>query len=184
MNPLLILLGIGTALQVVGTVSSVRSQNRAYKAQVEAQEAEQQQQEVTNLYQRRQAIRQAQIARADALSGAYGSGAGGSSGSMGGIGSLGSQLGSILGTGSQLTSLSRDIFSANQRAGMFENRARFAGQVAQFGSQLSSYAVGQGATYGQLFNSTILRPSYPTGNYNFNPGYNLYGSSAYPQNIG
>ena len=151
MGLMLGLLGVGTLLQLAGTVSSVSAQNKAADAQLAAQEDQQKQQELTNSFQRRQAIRESQILRADAQSAAAGSGAGGGSGAIGGIGSLGSQLGSVLGTGSQLSALSQQIFENNQLATRYGGRAQLGGAVAGFGSQLSGFAMSRGATYGGLY---------------------------------
>lgn len=104
------------ALAVVGAVSSVVGTVKSAKAQKKSLALQKQQQAVQTRRSRRQAIREFQVRRAAAVSGAVGSGAFGGSGSSGGIGSLGSQLGESLGFSSQLSGLSAGINRAEGQA--------------------------------------------------------------------
>lgn len=111
---------ISAVATVGGTVMSHTSQRKAEKAQ-------QQQQAAAARKERMQAIRQAQIQRAQAVMSSVGQGSSESSGAAGGIGSISSQLGTEQGFGSQMTSLSSDISRHSSRAGMW-------GAVANIGA--------------------------------------------------
>lgn len=127
-----ILMAIGAAASVAGTVASVQQQNRA--ADLTAK-----QEALQNRYNRRRAIREMQIARASSLASAAGGGAGFGSGVAGGIGGLSSQLGADLGFSSQMSGLSSGINRANRNANMF-------GGLAQLGGAAYGYGRDRGAT--------------------------------------
>lgn len=97
---------------VVGAVGAIQSA----RAQRESVQLQQRQQEVATRRSRLQAIRQAQISRARAVSAGAAYGGLFGSGVAGGVSSLGSQLGSELGFSSQMSGLSRDIAAAQARA--------------------------------------------------------------------
>jgi hypothetical protein len=127
------------ALLVIGAVSQVAGvvqQQRAAKAQ-------QRQQEVATRESRRQSIRQAQLARASAISAGANLGAMQSSSLAGGLGSLGSQFGSQLGFSTEMSGLSRKISSLQQSAGMLNS---FGDLAMGFGRSMSG---GQTGTTGQ-----------------------------------
>jgi len=138
------------AALIIGAISSVAGTVMSVKAGRKAARASAQQQEVVTRQSRRQAIRQAQLARASALTGAQGAGAGGGSGALGGIGALSSQLGGQLGVASQLSGLSGQI-----------NKANLQGQLGQglssIGGSLFNYGQGQGASIGNTF-SNLFQP--------------------------
>ncbi len=128
---------VGAVASVVGTVASVRNSRKAAKKQ-------EQQQQVATRRSRRQAIREAIIARSRAQATSEGAGTTGSSGAAGGIGSIGSRLGSDLGYSTQMSNLSADISAANQRASSFSALAQIGGTAFQFGRS-------RGATFGGFF---------------------------------
>lgn len=103
---------VGAVSGVVGAVGAVRSA----KAQRQVQAAQQRQQTLSTQRSRRQAIRQAQIARAGAVS--AGANLGGLFGSslQGGLTSASSQLGGGLGFSSQMSGLSANINTAQRSA--------------------------------------------------------------------
>lgn len=101
---------VGSA--AVGAYGSIRSAS----AQRRASRLQELQQQVATRRSRRQAIRQAQLARSQAIAGAAALGALSSSGIQGGTASLGSQLGSELGFSSQMSGISAGINSANRQA--------------------------------------------------------------------
>ena len=115
---------IGAIATVVGTVSSINAQNRASAAQ-------QEQQTLTTRRSRRQAIREAQIRRAQATASAQGAGTMYGSGAAGGIGSLSSQLGETLGYQSQYGALSNVITSQSQKAAFWGDVAGIGGNLLQ-----------------------------------------------------
>jgi hypothetical protein len=103
---------IGAVSGVVGAVGAIQSA----AAQRRAVDLQERQQELATRRSRRQAIRQAQIARSNAIS--AGANLGGLQGSslQGGLSSLGSQVGAELGFSSQMSGLSKDISSAQRSA--------------------------------------------------------------------
>lgn len=119
---------IGIGLSAVGTFASISAQNKAAEA-ARKQEAN------TRRRSARQAIRQAQIMRAQQAASAGASGAGGSSGQFGGAGAIGSQVGGALGFSSTQSALSGIITTQNQRANI-------AGAISSFGSTLFSMGGG------------------------------------------
>lgn len=111
-----------TALSIASAAVGAYGTIRQAKASKRAAALQQQQQQVATRRSRRQAIREAQVRRAQAIAGAASLGALQSSGIQGGISSLGSQLGSELGFSTQMSGLSRGISSAQasaQQSGMF-----------------------------------------------------------------
>jgi len=130
---------IGAVAGVVGAVGAVQSA----AAQRRAVRLQEQQQELSTRRSRRQAIRQAQIARSNAIS--AGANLGGLQGSslQGGLSSLGSQVGAELGFSSQTSGLSKDISAAQRSAarwgaisqlgfGLFNAMGGFQGIAAGF----------------------------------------------------
>lgn len=107
----LVIAGAGLALSAGGTYMSYRGQKKAAEAQA-------QQQALSVRRSRRQAIREAQIRRAQttAVTGAAGGLTG--SGYAGGIGSLGSQLATNFGFGTQMSGLSSLVNQGMQQAGL------------------------------------------------------------------
>ena len=124
---------IGAVSGVVGAIGAVQSA----AAQRRAVDLQERQQQVATRRSRRQAIRQAQIARANAIS--AGANLGGLFGSslQGGVSSLSSQLGSEMGFSTQMSGLSRDISSAQRSA------ARW-GAISQLGFGLFNALGGFG----------------------------------------
>ncbi len=130
-----IALAAGAAASAVGTLASISGQRKAAKAQ-------QQQQALATQRSRRQAIRQAQLQRAQSIATAQGQGSLGSSGAIGGIGALGSQLGEQFGFSTQMSGLSADIASG-------QKQASFGQGLSQLGAYGVNYGLSQGATLRQ-----------------------------------
>lgn len=137
----------GAAASVVGTIKSTKASKKAAAAQA-------QQNRLQERRSRRQAIRESQITRAQALASAQGAGALQSSGVSGGVGSISSQLGETLGFQSQFGGLSDIITSQQQKAADGQ-------QLAGFGSQLFNFGLNQGAFQQQQPNS----PAASQGNF-------------------
>ena len=148
----------GLALAAAGTYMS-------YRGQKKAADAAQKQQQITSRRSKRQAIREAQIRRAQTLAAA--GGAGGLTGSAvaGGIGSLGSQLASNFGYSSQMSGLSSLINMGQQQAG-FGKGLQALGQQVQ---SLAKFAAGGG--FGGGTEPTPTKPpAQGVGSfYNFRP---------------
>lgn len=122
---------IGAVATVGGTIASVNAQKRASRLQ-------QEQQTLATRRSQRQAVREAQIRRAQTMSAGQALGASGGSGVAGGISSLGSQLGSSLGFASQMSGLSNQI-------SMAQSRVATAGAIAGLGSSVFQATGGFGA---------------------------------------
>jgi hypothetical protein len=118
---------IGAVASVGGTVASLNAQKRASRLQ-------QQQQTLATRQSQRQAIREAQIRRAQTMSSAQALGAVGGSAVAGGTASLGSQLGGALGFSSQMSGLSKQI-------GIAQSRAATAGAIANLGGDVFQTAM-------------------------------------------
>lgn len=110
---------ISAVATTVGTISSIRQQKKAAAAQ-------RRQQQLQTQRSQRQAIREAQIRRAQAQSQALALGATGGSALGGGLSSLSSQLGGSIGFAGQMSGLSDRISIASQKA-------QTAGAVAELG---------------------------------------------------
>lgn len=123
------------ALAVIGAVASVGGTLAAVNQQKKAARLQQRQMDLQAARERRQAIREAQIRRAQGQATAQGLGVGSSSVAAGGAASLSSQLGGTLGFSSQMSGLSSGIAMANQKASFF-------GGVAQIGAGLFTKAGG------------------------------------------
>jgi type II secretory pathway pseudopilin PulG len=155
---------IGAVATVAGTVMSYRGQKKAARAQ-------QLQQAVATRRSRRQAVREMQIRRAQAVASAQASGTLGSSGAAGGIGSLTSQLGSEMGFSTQMSGLSADISSGMAQA----NRG---GAIAGLGGAAMQFGLDRGASFSGLFpkrEPRTAQTSAPRMNFG-----GMYGASAYP----
>ena len=120
------------ALLVLGTVVNVQQKRQASKAQAR-------QQGLASRKSQRQAIREAQIRRAQSQVQAGAMGVTGGSGLAGGQASLSSQLGGNLGFAGQMSGL-------NQQITMAQSRAQTAGDIAGLGMQAfqNSDAIGAG----------------------------------------
>lgn len=149
-------LAIGSVASVAGTLISYSGQRKAARAQ-------QQQQQLATRRSQRQAIRQYQIQRAQAMASAQGSGTMASSGVAGGVGGLSSQLGESLGFSTQMSGLSQDINS-----GM--SRASFGSGLANFGMMGVYYGLSRGATFKEAFSWTKpTSPAQATAGSSMNP---------------
>ena len=123
---------IGAVASVGGTLAAVNQQKKAVAFQQQAAVKQQEQQNLATRRSQRQAIREAQIRRAQAAAAAQGLGASGGSSIAGGT----SQTGSALGFSTQMSGLSSDIAMLGGRANAAVSRANTFGAVAGIGSTL------------------------------------------------
>ena len=144
---------MGPVAAVIGAVATVGGTVMQYNAQKKAAKAAQRQQNLSTQRSNRQAIREAQLQRAQAIAAAASMGALGGSALAGGLGSLGAQLGSGLGFSSQMSSLSNDINKFQQRASTW-------GAIAGMGGSLFQAAGGFDA-FGQAFNKQPTKAPIP-----------------------
>ncbi len=121
------------ALAVIGAVASVGGTLMAAKQQKKAAALSQRQQDLATRRSQRQAIREAQIRRAQAVASAQALGAGGGSSIAGGTASLTSQAGGALGFSSQMSGLSKEIGIAQTKASTGQAIAGFGGSLFQAG---------------------------------------------------
>jgi len=129
--------GIGLGLAGLGTIKSQQAQKKAAKTQ-------RQQQLLDDRRQRRSAIREMQIRRAQMSATAQSAGSLESSGFSGGVSSLQSQLGGAQGFASQMTGLSGVISSATQSANTWNAVAGLGGTL--FGQAGGFSAFGSGGS--------------------------------------
>lgn len=124
---------MGPIAAVIGAVASVGGTIASMSAQKKAAKASKKQQDLSTTRSNRQAIREAQLQRAQAVAAGSSMGALGGSALAGGLGSLGSQLGSGLGFSSQMSGLSADIEKFQQRAATWGAVASMGGSLFQAG---------------------------------------------------
>lgn len=124
---------MGPVFAVIGAVATVAGTAISYNAQKKAARAQDAQQALANTRSNKQAIRQMQLQRAQAMSAASMLGAAGGSSSSGGLSSLSSQLGSGLGYGSQMSGLSAQISKQLTRASIGSSIAGIGGTAFQLG---------------------------------------------------
>ncbi len=124
---------MGPAVAVIGAVATVGGTVMAYSAQKKAAAAARKQQELTTQRSNRQAIREAQLRRAQAIAAAASMGALGGSALAGGLSSLGAQLGSGLGYSTQMSALSSQIEKYSARAATGNAIAGIGGNLFQLG---------------------------------------------------
>lgn len=103
---------------VVGTVASVSAQKKAA-------DLANKQQALQNRRSQRQALREAQIRRAQATSASVAGGSNFGSGLAGGLSSLSSQLGSNMGYAAQMSGLNAGISNLEQKAKSMSAAAEF-----------------------------------------------------------
>ena len=147
-----ILIGLTLAAGVAQGATGYIAQRKAAKAARAQNALQRKQQELATRRQRRSAIREAQIQRAQTQSAAGTAGTLGGSAVSGGLGSLTSQLGSGLGYSTQQGGISSDIFSIQQRNS--RTQSGLAGISSIFG------AIGQGASFANSF-MTPTTPNAP-----------------------
>lgn len=154
---------MGPVLAVVGAVASVAGTVVSYNAQKKAAAASRRQQELATSRSNRQAIREAQLKRAQAIAAGAAMGGLGGSAMAGGLSSLGSQLGSGLGFSSQMSGLSADIEKFQQRAATWGAIASMGGSLFQAGGGFE----GAKAAFTKAPKPSVQQSTnpYATGNY-------------------
>lgn len=124
---------IGAVASIGGTIASVSAQRKAARLQ-------QEQQTLATRRSQREAIREAQIRRAQTMASAQAFGAVGGSAVAGGTASLGSQLGGALGFSSQMSGLSKEISIAQSQAATAGAIAGLGGDVFQTAMSYDPFA--------------------------------------------
>jgi hypothetical protein len=121
---------------VVGAVTAVKSA----KAQNKAAESAQKQQELSYARSQKQAIREAQIRRAQATASVQSMGTISSSGFSGGVSSINAQLGSTLGYSGQLSGLAKEQSMYQSRAATLGAYSNLAFATSDFASKFAKAA--------------------------------------------
>lgn len=131
---------IGLALAAVGTATSVYGAVKSAQASEDAEEARKKQMNLDAARRRRQAIREAQIARATAISNANAQGASEGSAVQGGLAAIsGNAAESIVNT-NQNVQLGNQIYDANGRRAAAEGVSAIGGGLQQAGSMIMQNA--------------------------------------------
>ena len=131
---------IGLALTAIGVGVSAYSAVQSADASKDAEEARKQQMNLDAARRRRQAIREAQIARASAISNAAAQGASEGSAVQGGVAAIsGNAAESIVNT-NQNVQLGNQIYDANGRRASAESVGAIGSGMQQFGSMITQNA--------------------------------------------
>lgn len=149
---------MGPVAAVIGAVATVGGTVMQYNAQKKAAKTAKKQQDLATQRSNRQSIREAQLARAQAIAASASMGALGGSALAGGLGSLGSQLGSGLGFSSQMSNLSSDIEKYQRRAAMWGSVASMGGSLFQAGEGF----YGLKSAFSRQPTKAPTPPMYPT----------------------
>jgi hypothetical protein len=131
-----VLQGVGAVASVAGTIQSGKASKKAAAARQRSLEAQRKIAEVKNARERRNAVREARIKRAQALSVGTQQGAGGSSGLTGATSSIGSQLGSGLSFLDTSKSLSNEANIFSQASAGYSSEANTWAGIAGLGSTI------------------------------------------------
>lgn len=126
-----IIAGAALASSAASGYSSYKNQKKSIKAQNNALGFEKQQTDLQAMRQKRDAIRQARIANADATSTGENQNVSASSSSLGGLGSIKSQLGDTLSFLDQFNVLSDQASAQIGRANRYQQKAQTAGDISK-----------------------------------------------------
>lgn len=145
----------GTVAGLAGTALQYTGQKKAAAAAQEAERLRQAQSNVDAIRQRRQVVRQAIVARGDAISNANGQGAGLGSGLAGGLAQIGGQEGQNLTAIDNSQSISGKYFAANAAQSAGQSQAATGSGISSLGGalvknqdaigRLGAYTFGAGA---------------------------------------
>lgn len=139
----------GTIAGVAGSVMQYSGQKKAAAAAQEAERLRQAQSNVDAIRQRRQVVRQAIIARGDAISNATGQGAGQGSGLAGGLAQIGGQEGQNLSAINSAQSIGTKMFAANAAQSAGQSQAATGQGISSLGGALvkNQDAIGRLGAY-------------------------------------
>lgn len=128
----------GTALAVGGTIMQYSGQRKAQRGARQAEALRLRQMNVQAQRERRQTMRQAIIARSQALSQAEAQGASGGSGILGGLGNVASQAGDNLASIGMSQQIGQGMFGANSLISSGQTMANLGGTIAGIGNMFQS----------------------------------------------
>lgn len=150
--------GIAGILSAVGSLAGVAGSFLQYSASQKAERARERQMELESQRQKREIIRQAQVARAGATAAAYNQGAQNSSALAGGLSSVTGSAGRNTEAVSQDTELGHRVFAANREASFGGFLSNLGGGISSLGGAVASNAgtitrFAEGSGFGSFFNS-------------------------------
>lgn len=122
--------GVAVAVTVVGTAASIYSSQQQASAQKKQIEAQRRMADIENARQRREAVRQARIARASVISQGEAQGVSGSTGIAGGVAGVQQQMGYNLSFLDQMQDANTQAAVFGQKAANYGAQAGLFGQIA------------------------------------------------------
>lgn len=122
--------GVAVAVTVVGTAASIYSSQQQASAQKKQIEAQRRMADIENARQRREAVRQARIARASVISQGEAQGVSGSTGIAGGVAGIQQQMGYNLSFLDQMQDANTQAAVFGQKAADYGAQAGLFGQIA------------------------------------------------------
>ena len=122
--------GVAAAVTVVGTAASIYSSQKQASAQKKQIEAQRRMADIENARQRREAVRQARIARASVISQGEAQGVSGSTGIAGGVAGVQQQMGYNLSFLDQMQDANTQAAVFGQKAANYGAQAGLFGQIA------------------------------------------------------
>lgn len=122
--------GVAVAVAVVGTAASIYSSQQQASAQKKQIEAQRRMADIENARQRREAIRQARIARASVISQGEAQGVSGSTGIAGSVAGIQQQMGYNLSFLDQMQAANTQAAVFGQKAADYGAQANMFGQIA------------------------------------------------------
>jgi len=138
----------GLAIAAIGAGTTFVAQQQQAKAQEKATDLEKRRAAAQARRQRRATIREARVARGQALNTAGQVGAGESSGLSGGLSGIGAQLGSNLGFSTQTESIGSDLSRQGRKAASAGSLANIGRGVSSVGGALFSNSDRLSETFG------------------------------------
>lgn len=141
-----IIAGVGIAASVAGTAVSYMGQRSAVKASERAEAIRKRQMDLEAQRERRSAVRQSILARAQTLTAGTQMGAGAGSGVAGGLGSLSSQLAGNIRNINQGQQLGTQMFGANADMARGQGMASMGAGISSLGGTL----VNNAGTFGRV----------------------------------
>jgi len=122
--------GVAVAVTVVGTAASIYSSQKQASAQKKQIEAQRRMADIENARQRREAVRQARIARASVISQGEAQGVSSSTGIAGGVAGVQQQMGYNLSFLDQMQDANTQAAVFGQKAADYGAQANMFGQIA------------------------------------------------------
>ncbi len=131
---------IGLALAAVGTGVSAYSAYQSSQASEDAEKARERQMQLDAARKRREAIRQAQIARSTAIANAEAQGASTGSAVQGGVAAISGNAAESINNTNQNVALGKMIYDANGRRTAWEGRGAIGSGLQSWGSMIMNNA--------------------------------------------